>query len=101
MYSANPHIQTVQNMHGKGRCRGSKAELRPPEVDPYFKRKKYHRRWRQHRAITVDTVDTVDNVDTVDTVDNVDMVYTLDMTHNEESFHTRLSCSNVSMGKTG
>ena len=44
---------------------------------------------------------TVDIVDTVDTVDTVDMVYTVDMTHNEESFHTRLSCSNVSMGKTG
>ena len=38
---------------------------------------------------------------TVDTVDTVDMVYTVDMTYNEESFHTRLSCSNVSMGKTG
>ena len=49
----------------------------------------------------VDTVDTFDTVDTVDTVDAVDMVYTVDMTHNEESFHTRLSCSNVSMGKTG
>ena len=39
--------------------------------------------------------------DTVDTVDTVDMVYTTDMMHNEKSFHTRLSCSNVSMGKTG
>ena len=38
---------------------------------------------------------------TVYTVDTVDMVYTVDMTHNEESFHTGLSCSNVSMGKTG
>ena len=38
---------------------------------------------------------------TVDTVDTVDMVYTVDMMHNEESFHTHLSCSNVSMGKTG
>ena len=43
----------------------------------------------------------VGGVDTVDTVDTVDMVYTVDMTHNEESFHTRQSCSNVSMGKTG
>ena len=50
---------------------------------------------------TVDTVNTVDSVVIVDTVDIVDMVYTVDMTHNEESFHTRLSCSNVSMGKTG
>ena len=47
------------------------------------------------------TVDAVDAVDTVDTVDKVDMVYTVDMTHNEESFHTLLSCSNVSMGMTG
>ena len=43
----------------------------------------------------------IDTVDTVNTVDTVDMVYTVDMTHNEESFHTGLSCSNVSMGKTG
>ena len=47
------------------------------------------------------TTDTVDSVDTVETVDTVDMVYTVDMTHNEESFQSRLSCSNVSMGKTG
>ena len=46
-------------------------------------------------------IDTVDTVNTVDTVDTVDMVYTVDMTHNEESFQSRLSCSNVSMGKTG
>ena len=40
-------------------------------------------------------------IDTVDTVDTVEMNYTVDMTHNEESFHTRLSYSNVSMGQTG
>ena len=39
--------------------------------------------------------------DAVDTVDTVDIVYTVDMTHNDESFHTLLSCSNVSMGMTG
>ena len=36
----NPHVQTVQNMYGKGGQRVCKAELRPPEVDPYFERKK-------------------------------------------------------------
>ena len=49
----------------------------------------------QYRSVLIDTVDTVNTVDTVD------MVYTVDMTHNEESFHKRLSCSNVSRGKTG
>ena len=34
------HVQTVQNMYGKGGQRVCKAELRPPEVDPYFERKK-------------------------------------------------------------
>ena len=34
------YVQTVQNMYGKGGWRVSKAELRPPEVDPYFERKK-------------------------------------------------------------
>ena len=33
-------VQTVQNMYGKGGQRVCKAELRPPEVDPYFERKK-------------------------------------------------------------
>ena len=54
-----------------------------------------------YAAYTVNSVATVDTVNTVYTVDTVDMVYTVDMTHNEESFHTCLSCSNVSMGKTG
>ena len=36
----NPHVQTVQNMYGKGRKRGSKAELQPAGVAPYFKREK-------------------------------------------------------------
>ena len=52
---------------------------------------------------TVDAVDAVDAVDmvyTVDTVDTVDMVYTVGMTYNEQSFHTRLSCSNFPMGRT-
>ena len=31
----NPHVQRVQNMHGKGGYRVSKAELRTVEVDPY------------------------------------------------------------------
>ena len=35
----NPHVQTVQNMYGKGGQRVCKAELLPPEVDPYFERK--------------------------------------------------------------
>ena len=48
----------------------------------------------------VDTVDMINTADMVYSVDTVDMVYTVDMTHNEESFQTRLSCSNVSMGKT-
>ena len=39
-YLVNPHVQTVQNMYGKGGKRVCKAELRPPEVDPYFERKK-------------------------------------------------------------
>ena len=39
-YLVNPHVQTVQNMYGKGGQRVSKAELRPPEVGPYFERKK-------------------------------------------------------------
>ena len=39
-YVVNPHVQTVQNMYGKGGCRVPKAELRPPEVDPYFEKKK-------------------------------------------------------------
>ena len=30
----------VQNMYGKGGQRVCKADLRPPEVDPYFERKK-------------------------------------------------------------
>ena len=34
------HVQTVQNMYGKGGQGVCKAELRPPEVDPYFERKK-------------------------------------------------------------
>ena len=34
------HVQTVQNMYGKGGQRVSKAELRPPENDPYFEEKK-------------------------------------------------------------
>ena len=34
------HVQTVQNMYGKGGWGVCKAELRPPEVDPYFERKK-------------------------------------------------------------
>ena len=36
----NPYAQRVQNMYGKGGQRVSKAKLRPPEVDPYFERKK-------------------------------------------------------------
>ena len=36
-YLVNPHVQTVQNMFGKGGYRVYKAELRPPKVDPYFK----------------------------------------------------------------
>ena len=36
----NPHVETVRNMYGKGGKRGSKAELRTPEVGPYFKKKK-------------------------------------------------------------
>ena len=47
------------------------------------------------------TIDTVEMVYTVDMIYTVDIVYTVDMTHNEESFRTHLSCSNVSMGKTG
>ena len=39
-HQVNPYVQTVQNMYGKGGERVGKAELRPPEVDPYFKRKK-------------------------------------------------------------
>ena len=39
-YLVIPHVQTVQNMYGKGRKRGSKAELQPAEVAPYFKREK-------------------------------------------------------------
>ena len=34
------HVQMVQNMYGKGGWGVCKAELRPPEVDPYFKREK-------------------------------------------------------------
>ena len=34
------HVQTVQNMYGKGGWGVCKAELQPPEVDPYFERKK-------------------------------------------------------------
>ena len=36
----NPHVQTVQIMYGKGGQGVCKAELRRPEVDPYFKRTK-------------------------------------------------------------
>ena len=36
----NPHVQMVQNMYDKGGQGVCKAELRPPEVDPYFERKK-------------------------------------------------------------
>ena len=50
---------------------------------------------------TACTVDTVYTIDTVDTVDTVDMIYTVHMTYIEESFQSRLSCSNVSMEKTG
>ena len=39
-YLVNPHVQTVQNMYGKGGKRVCKAELRPLKVDPYFKREK-------------------------------------------------------------
>ena len=34
------HVQAVQNIYGKGGSGVSKAKLRPPEVDPYFERKK-------------------------------------------------------------
>ena len=34
-----PHVQTVQNIFGKGGYSVFKVELRPAEVDPYFKRK--------------------------------------------------------------
>ena len=36
----NPHVQTVQNLYGKGGQRVSKTELWPLKVDPYFERKK-------------------------------------------------------------
>ena len=36
----NLHVRTVQKLYGKGGKRVCKAELRPPEVDPYFERKK-------------------------------------------------------------
>ena len=35
----NPHVQTVQNMYGKGGKRVYKAELWPLKVDPYFEKK--------------------------------------------------------------
>ena len=36
----NPRVQVVQNMYGKGGKGVCKADLQPPEVDPYFERKK-------------------------------------------------------------
>ena len=39
-YLVNPHVQTTQNMYGKGGWRVCKAELWLLKVDPYFKREK-------------------------------------------------------------
>ena len=36
-YLVNPHVQTVQNMYGKGVQRVLKAEFRAAQVDPRFK----------------------------------------------------------------
>ena len=36
----NPHVQTVQNMYGKGGLRVFKAKLWTAKVDPYFDIKK-------------------------------------------------------------
>ena len=39
-YLVNPHVQTVQNMYGKGGERDSKAELWQLKGDPYLEKRK-------------------------------------------------------------
>ena len=38
MLLVSPHVQTVQNMYGKGEKRVLKAKLGAAEVDPHFKK---------------------------------------------------------------